>query len=245
MRDVKILFGLSAGLCAFDSCCRRPCIAPATAHDAEAVTGKIAHIEGHSNVGPRANPTLTAKQRDSYENWILLCGDHHDIIDKQQTTHTVMVIRTWKREHEEWVIETYRGALPAVSFAELKIAAHAILHDPNLPSETFTLTSPAAKMQKNGLTENSSFMLTLAIGKARDVEAFVEAMANLDYDYPERLRAGFVGQYNALVKQGLAGDGLFQGLVDFATGISTDFALKAAGLAVLGYLFEKCEVFEP
>lgn len=42
----------------------------------------------------------------------------------------------------------------------------------------------------------------------------------------------------------MSGDELFNGLLDFASLGATDFKQRAAGLTVLVYLFEKCEVFE-
>lgn len=243
-RDLKILFGWSAALCAFPGC-RRPCVVPATDRDREVVIGKIAHIAAHSDIGPRADPTMSHHQRDSYNNWVLLCPEHHDIVDRQANTFTSEELQSWKREHEQWVRSMYQDALPSVTFAELKVVAQAVLNAPGTPSDSYMLTTPTLKMEKNSLTSQSVFILTMAIGKARDVESFVESMSKLDFDFPERLRAGFILEFNTLVNQGYFGDSLFQALLDFATGISSDFRLKSAGLAVLGYLFEKCEVFEP
>ena len=79
-RDIKLLFALSAGRCAFPNC-KIPCIAEGTELDDASVLGKIAHIVAHSDHGPRANPNLSMKERDCYDNWILLCPTHHDLID--------------------------------------------------------------------------------------------------------------------------------------------------------------------
>lgn len=244
VRDIKILFSLSAGRCAFPGC-RALCIVPATEADREVVTAQIAHIAAHSDQGPRAVPTLAQAERDSYGNWILLCPEHHEVVDNQTNTYTIEELRIWKREHELWVLEMYSQSMPSVTFAELQVVAAATLNNPQLPSDSFTLTPPREKMAKNGLTDQSSFMLMLSIGKAKDVETFVESMAQLDYTFPERLRSGFLNKYNELSAEGLEGDSLFQAMLEFSAGISTDFRIRSAGLAVLGYMFEKCEVFEP
>jgi hypothetical protein len=88
-------------------------------------------------------------------------------------------------------------------------------------------------------------MLKLGFAKAKDVERFVQYMAVADSKFPERLKAGFVAKYNELESQGIQGDGLFEGLKLFATGQSGEFDVQCAGLAVLSYMFEKCEVFKP
>ncbi len=72
----------------------------------------------------------------------------------------------------------------------------------------------------------------------------MEKMADLDPDFPEQLKAGFVEKYNALLAKGYVGDTLFYGLHEFANGGSSDFLMQAAGLSILTYLFQKCEVFE-
>lgn len=70
-------------------------------------------------------------------------------------------------------------------------------------------------------------------------------MALYDTTFPERLRQGFITEYNSLRDtDGLTGDALFYALVDFTSGSISDLKRQAAGLAVLGYLFECCEVFE-
>jgi hypothetical protein len=86
--DVKLLFGLSAGMCAFPTC-RELCIVEATDFDPAVIVGKIAHIRAHSDQGPRSDPHLSIAERNRYDNWILLCGTHHDMVDGQANTYTV------------------------------------------------------------------------------------------------------------------------------------------------------------
>lgn len=87
--------------------------------------------------------------------------------------------------------------------------------------------------------------LLFALGKAPDVKRFVQHFAKVDPAFPERLRAGLSKEYERLRGQGLEGDELFEELVWFsAGGRVTDLRQMAAGLAVLGYFFMVCEVFE-
>lgn len=87
-KDLKLLWGLAAARCACKKC-RVECVAEGTAKDRAAIFGKIAHIVAHSDTGPRADPSYPKKLRDKYENLILLCGNHHDIVDVQENTYTV------------------------------------------------------------------------------------------------------------------------------------------------------------
>jgi hypothetical protein len=245
-KDLKLLWGLSAGRCAFPNC-RHQCIALETDFDATATLGKIAHIIAHSDDGPRANPAMPLEDRDCYENWMLLCPTHHDLVDVQPNTYTVEDLQRWKREHEQWVQESLAEAIPAVTFVELEMIARSIIHAP-LPAGAeidFKLTNPRDKMAKNGLTQRIEYKMTIGIIKAREVQDFVNSISVIDSFFSENLKSGFVNEYNRLRDQGLEGDALFEGLHEFASPRQKTFESQAAGLAVIVYLFEKCDLFEP
>lgn len=40
---------------------------------------------------------------DSYENWILLCANHHRLVDAQPDLHTATLLREWKTNHERLI----------------------------------------------------------------------------------------------------------------------------------------------
>jgi len=106
-QTLKILWGRAAGRCAAPEC-RIYLIADATHHDPIVVIGDIAHIEASSDKGPRANRTLSAQDRDSYANLILLCKNCHFRFDAQKKTNTVGAIKQMRDDHECWV----RASLP-------------------------------------------------------------------------------------------------------------------------------------
>ena len=69
---------------------------------------------------------------------------------------------------------------------------------------------------------------------------------NPDVEFGERLKQGFVTEYERLKNaENLSGDDLFENLLSFAFQSQTSFKKMAAGLTVLVYLFEKCEVAGP
>ena len=51
-------------------------------------------------------------------------------------------------------------------------------------------------------------------------------------------------KYQDLKSQGLDNEEIFSELWDFASGKKSEFSYRAAGLGILTYFFEKCEVFE-
>jgi 5-methylcytosine-specific restriction endonuclease McrA len=106
-QTLKVLWGRAAGRCASPEC-RIDLVVDAKGHDPIVVIGDIAHIEAASNKGPRASRNRTAKERNSYENLILLCKNCHVTFDRQKTTNTVLGLKRLRTDHESWV----RASLP-------------------------------------------------------------------------------------------------------------------------------------
>jgi hypothetical protein len=241
--DLKLLWGLSAGRCAFPKC-RTECFEHATAADGAVVLGKVAHIVAHSEKGPRGDPLLTSRDRDRYENLILLCGKHHDIVDGQCNTYTAGDLRVWKRDLEEWVRFRLAEEIEGIGFAEMEVVAKYIVSAPSKPEKSLRRISPEEKMKRNGLTDSIRILLDMGFAKAHEVSDFVQAVGMRDPKFPERLKAGLLTEYKRRFNRGERGDALFLGLLEYASGASRDMLRQAAGLAVLGYFFELCEVFE-
>src|SRR5262249_39242978 len=101
------------------------------------------------------------------------------------------------------------------------------------------------KMERNRLTEESGNQILLGMSRIRDVEQFVQARARIDSAFPERLKAGFIVEHQKYHVSGVRGDALFEILSLFASGGSvTNTRRVAAGIMILTYLFDRCEVFE-
>ncbi|WP_422363781.1 HNH endonuclease [Pyruvatibacter mobilis] len=71
--------------------------------DDPTLVGENCHIVAESDDGPRGDAGYPAEKRNSYGNLILLCRNHHKIIDDQIDTYSVDVLHAMKREHEAWV----------------------------------------------------------------------------------------------------------------------------------------------
>lgn len=106
-RDLKLLWGRAAGRCAMPEC-RVELFAEATDYDPIVVIGEIAHVAAAGEAGPRVVPTMTVKERNSYDNLILLCRNCHGRIDGQPGFNTIAKLTDIKQAHEAWV----RASLP-------------------------------------------------------------------------------------------------------------------------------------
>lgn len=98
-KELKALFMLSGGVCAFPDCGKR-LIEPGTEADDAAILAETAHIVADSRQGPRGKSEMSDEDRDKHTNLVLVCGDHHKIFDSQPRTYSVPVLRQMKADHE-------------------------------------------------------------------------------------------------------------------------------------------------
>lgn len=66
----------------------------------DTVVSQEAHIVAREEGGPRGDSPLTPDERDRYDNLILLCLEHHKVVDDDPTTWTVNRLHEMKHEHE-------------------------------------------------------------------------------------------------------------------------------------------------
>jgi len=101
LRDRKLLWMKSGNLCAFESC-RRPLAIEVEQSGRTSIVSQEAHIVAETANGPRGDSLLTLKERNSYPNLMLLCLEHHKIVDDDPDTFTVDALLAMKAAHEEW-----------------------------------------------------------------------------------------------------------------------------------------------
>jgi hypothetical protein len=101
-RDKLILWVKAAGRCSFPGC-RKELTWEQTAEDRDVLIGEIAHIVSSKPNGPRSGDVPQGGEIDAYENTVLLCREHHVIIDRQVNTYPALKLHQMKQDHEEWV----------------------------------------------------------------------------------------------------------------------------------------------
>ena len=95
LATVKRLFARSLNRCAFPGC-----NSMIVDDESDAMLGEMCHIEGIGKKALRHNKMLTKEERDAYSNLILLCSNHHKVIDHDKS-YTVESLRKMKAEHEK------------------------------------------------------------------------------------------------------------------------------------------------
>ncbi|WGL59758.1 HNH endonuclease signature motif containing protein [Pigmentibacter sp. JX0631] len=242
-KAIKSLYGKAAGRCSFTEC-RKELILDGK--DGASVIGEMAHIYAYGDEGPRANSSLDKLSKNSYDNLILLCPNHHTEIDKRPDKYTIESLTNMKLAHEEWISEALKENMQNVTFSELDVIIKAIANKniPN-PTQDLTLISVSTKINKNDLGKKSQEKIKYGMLKVSSVEEYLSTVLLLDADFPERLKTGFITKYNELKATSITGDDLFEEMFQFSClNKTTDFLYSASGLAVLVYFFQNCEVFE-
>ena len=108
--DLRILFQRSGNRCAFPGCSNQLGF-PATSQDGAVVLSEVCHIVSKAERGPRFEDPLPMEERDRYENLILLCREHHTIVDAQPATFTAERLLEIKAKHERLVSEAIDKAI--------------------------------------------------------------------------------------------------------------------------------------
>jgi len=94
-----LLWAKSAGRCEFDGC-NKPLWRDGLTQ-IEMNFGDVAHIIGDRPGGPRGNAVLSVEYCNDVSNLILMCLDHHRMIDEITRMYSDEILRQMKGVHEE------------------------------------------------------------------------------------------------------------------------------------------------
>jgi hypothetical protein len=239
-KDIKTLCLKSGNLCAFPDCNVE--LAKQGSTGSNMIIGVMAHIKGKNPTSARYDSSMGDKDRDSYENRVLLCPTHHIEIDKDPNLYTVEKLLEIKTNHEAWVKESLRKEEISITFVELEATTQFLVSKEIQIGEAISVIPPKDKINKNQLSASVEEYIKIGMLKSRLVSQYITQ--HPDVDFGERLKKGFVDKYLEFKNNGMSGDEIFLELFEFASSGSSDFKKQAAALAVLTYFFETCEVFE-
>jgi|GEM_PF-1334847 len=101
-KDQKILWGKAAQRCSI--CQIELTFDTVTSKD---TLGEMCHIVGEKDTdsSPRGKSNLSLEYRNTYSNMILLCRNHHIVIDQDVDKFSVPYLHKIKADHENWIAE--------------------------------------------------------------------------------------------------------------------------------------------
>jgi hypothetical protein len=243
-KDLKILLGRSANCCAFEGC-RVTCMTEEQSRDQITLIGDVAHIHAKNALGPRFNPGLSTRECDLYDNLIWLCGPHHKIIDNKanEGVYPAELLLQWKKDLEAWVA----GQLSSMNVpAEVETLLNLLVNE--FPSSgvysDFHLLPVAEKLDFNAFSEILRLEIGASLVQCPQVGRFVGGMDALQVGWSSRLVTVFRQRYDEFEGKGLLPDEIYYRLREFASKGRRDLSHLAAGGQIIGYLFERCEIFK-
>ncbi len=207
-----------------------------------ACVGENAHIYGEKPGSARYDETKPSEYVNSYENLIYACASCHKIIDTEIASFPPKKLFSLKKEHEEWVNKQLEEASNTYTFSELEVLAKYLMGTfQNSNSGDFSITKISDKIDKNSLKD---FIKEINMGLIQVITVEDYLNRHPDVNFAQRLTGFMSDTYKDLKKVCEDSNEIFNKLWDIASGNRKEFSYRAAGLGILVYFFEECEVFE-
>ena len=187
-QTITKLWAKAAGRCEYDGCNKLLYKDDLTSEDIN--RGFVAHIIAASPDGPRGDEALSAQLVDDIGNVMLMCHEHHRLIDHEQVAeHTVERLRAMKKKHEDRVRE-----VTEIDAAKISVP---VVYGTNIGKETVSIPRKElalAMLPDNYPTESTVTISCHNSGIYDSQELFWRAeVAQLEQKYNETLKP-FIGK---------------------------------------------------
>ena len=205
--------------------------------------GENAHIYGEKPGAARYDVTKDAAFVNSEKNLIFLCCNCHKKVDTNVISYPAEKLFKIKNQHEQWVVEKLQEGSASYGFAELDVLAKYIVSSRASIQTDMScfLLSIDKKIERNTLDDFTNY-ITIGLSNHATINNFLNK--HPDSSFATRLTNIMAHKYRELKSQCTDNCEIFDRLWSFASGNSSDFLYKSAGLGILTYFFEKCDVFE-
>lgn len=184
LANKNILWGKSAGRCQFRGCNTSLYLNDVT--KAEFNQSYIAHIVADVPGGPRGHATRSDLLKDDLSNLMLLCDQHHRLIDKVDVAgHPESLLLEMKKEHED--------RIEKVSAIGLNMHSHILVYRANVGSHTPEISYETARtylLPNRYPAMSSAIDLGLTNSPQRDKNNtfWATELENLTTQYEEQVR---------------------------------------------------------
>lgn len=168
--DCNRLWALSGNVCAFPDCAR----ALTEATGGSWVTqGEIAHIRARSPGGPRHSAAASGPEADSYANTILLCREHHKLVDSDPERFPVDLLEAWKHEHEALYRESPSSMAVRAGILIPPPRARPFIERPSITAAAaVSMISPGSRLALSGISGSGKSQLAIEVIESVGTYAF-------------------------------------------------------------------------
>ena len=134
-----------------------------------------------------------------------------------------------------------QGLVDALALEDLEPVIDALEHRDPDPIDDLPPPPSVQKLERNGLSAEAADFLRMGRRKVRLVETYFQKCTPVELG--ERIAEAFRERYAELKGLGLSPDRIFMYLQRYA-GFQGEPKRQVAGMAVLAYLFDSCDIFE-
>ena len=177
--------------------CRIPTTAPKGSNQVTSI-GVAAHICAASSGGPRYDESMTSQERKSIDNAIWLCNNCSTLIDKNEASYSVAILKEWKKIADNTAYKELGKKLPdsndaidilsiALSGYPKKILMTAIENTHLATSRSLEQLDPRISV-KTAFNENT---LSLSLSAKEDVSIEIKINSIYSNEYAEKSRELF------------------------------------------------------
>lgn len=207
-----------------------------------ATVGQECHINAVSPGGPRPFQEGITTDPNAYDNWILLCPTHHKIVDDDPIEYTADVLRQWKLDRENEIIRGWQVA--QFNFQELEEIITWLAETTDVPASNLLLTPIEDKIARNNLSLSTRKLIAIGIGFVGEAESYVNQISRTRPGFAYQLLGPLLTLYGNLKEDGISNDDLVSELVHFACGHSRIPSKWLAGIVLIAYFFERCDLLD-
>jgi hypothetical protein len=205
--------------------------------------GENAHIYGEKPDAARYDASKSEAYVNSEQNLIFLCCNCHKTVDTEVLLFPVDVLFSMKTEHEKKVVHALQQGSIDYTYAELQVITTFLVQEMGKVEGNidYQLLRLPDKIRKNQLSDVQGY-IDMGLLSVSRIEDYLNR--HPDPSFADKLTSIFVGEYTSLKCDDNEPISIFNALWDFACDGHVDYKYRSAGLAILVYFFEKCEVFE-
>lgn len=130
-RTSKIVWGQCAARCCE---CRKDLLFESEGVISSLI-GEVAHIVGETRAAARGDSPLSVRERNEAENLLLLCREHHKIVDDDPESYSVDYLHQVKAAHLQWIaaslvkVQPWRSTISQLTYINVpRLCEQAEMH---------------------------------------------------------------------------------------------------------------------